>query len=274
MRTLAIGSILRSHVFSGFIAASVFCQLMLSCTPSQKIAYFNNISDTTIRAAAINLDPVIQKNDLLSISVSSLNPEASLIFNAPNVSGNTGASTTITGNTLQTPGGYLVSQEGFIQFPILGNIKAAGLTKTQLTADVTKKLIDNKLLVDPIVNIRFQNFRVTVLGEVAHPTVITVPNEKITLLEALGLAGDLTIFAKRENVMLIREEEGRKIIRRINLNTNELLYSPYYYLKSNDILYAEPNKSKIASTNRSQYWLPALLSGLSLIAVIVTQVIN
>jgi polysaccharide export outer membrane protein len=102
-----------------------------------------------------------------------------------------------------------------------------------------------------------------VLGEVSRPSVVTVPSEKISLLEALGLAGDLTVYARRDNVMVIREENGRRIIKRINLNSADLFSSPYYYLKSNDIVYAEPNKSKVASAGRANTWVPIVFSVLS-----------
>ena len=121
-------------------------------------------------------------------------------------------------------------------------------------------------------SIRFLNFRITVLGEVKNPTVINVPNEKISLLEAIGLAGDLTIYAKRDNVLVIREENGNKIIKRIDLNSDELLSSPFYYLKSNDIVYVEPDKARVASAGRGQQWIPAVLSGLSVIVVIADRV--
>ena len=121
-------------------------------------------------------------------------------------------------------------------------------------------MVEKKLLVDPIVTIRFLNFKVTVLGEVAHPNVITVPSERISLLEAIGLAGDLTIYAQRDNVLVIRDEDGKKITHRLNLNSTELFNSPYYYLKSNDVVYVEPNKSKVASTGRANSGYPLLLA--------------
>jgi polysaccharide export outer membrane protein len=226
------------------------------------------VGDTLLQNPAISLEPIIHKSDLLSISVSSLNPQASIIFNAPNTPAAATGSGNISEGSFQSFAGYLVNQDGEIQFPILGNIKADGLTKKQLSDEITKKLIDNKLLVDPIVTIRFLNFRVTVLGEVARPNVINVPNEKITILEAIGLAGDLTVFAKRDNVLLIREEEGKKLIKRINLNSGKVLESPYYYLKTNDIVYAEPSKSKVASASNTQVWLPSILSALGFVAII------
>ena len=164
--------------------------------------------------------------------------------------------------------GYLVGPEGLIKFPVIGNIPAAGLTKKQLEQEITDSLTQRKLLVDPIINVRFLNFRVTVLGEVARPTTLNVLNERISIMEALGLAGDMTIFAKRDNVLLIREDGNNKIIKRLNLNSTSILTSPYYYLKTNDIVYVEPRSAKIASTSRAQQLLPAILSALALIAVV------
>lgn len=142
--------------------------------------------------------------------------------------------------------------------------------KDQIVASILEK----KLLVDPLVSIRFTNFRVTVLGEVNRPSVVNVPNEKISLLEALGLAGDITIYGKKDNVMVIREENNKKTINRINLNSSDLFNSQFYYLRSNDIVYVEPNKARVASAGRSNQWLPILFSGLSLAAIVADRVIN
>jgi polysaccharide biosynthesis/export protein len=241
--------------------------LIAGCINTRSATYFNDINDATLSSNTPIPASIIQKSDLLSISVSSLNPEASALFNTPNSSGITVAA----GNTVS---GYLVSSDGTIQFPILGSIQAAGFTKDQLKESLTKKLLDKQLLKDPIVSIRFANFRVTVLGEVKNPAVVTVPNEKISLLEAIGLAGDLTIYAKRDNVLIIREEDGNKTIKRLNLNSNELLSSPYYYLKSNDVVYVEPNKARVATAGRSQQWIPVVVSGLSLVIIALDRVIK
>jgi len=239
--------------------------VMGSCTNTRKATYFYGVKDGPITSNTPLPESIIQQNDILTINVSSLNPEASMIFNSPNASG--------TSTAPGAPIGYLVNAEGNIQFPILGNIRAEGLSKSQLKDKIAKALVDKELLLDPIVTIRFANFRVTVLGEVNAPTVVTIPNEKISLLEALGLAGDLTIYAKRSNVMIIREEKDQKIVERVDLNSAELFTSPYYYLRSGDIVYVEPNKTKIASTSRALQWLPVVMSGLSL-ALIAYQTIN
>jgi polysaccharide export outer membrane protein len=242
---------------------------LASCVDTKKATYFNDLASTTINSNTPVPETIIRKNDLLNITVSSLDAQASSVFNAPNL---LPVTTSVGGNEIL---GYLVGNDGTIQFPILGSIKAEGSTKDQLKENIQKKLMDQNLLKGPIVSVRFLNFRVTVLGEVKNPTAINVPSEKISLLEAIGLAGDLTIYAKRDNVLVIREgENGSKEIKRINLNSAELLSSPYYYLKSNDVVYVEPNRSKVASAGRGQQWIPAVLSGLSIIAVIVVGVVN
>jgi len=139
---------------------------------------------------------------------------------------------------------------------------------------ITNQLVEKKLLFDPIVNIRYLNYRVTVLGEVAHPGVINVPDEQITILEAIGQAGDLTIYGKRDNVLLIRMENGTKKIARLNLNSSHIFTSPYYFLKTNDVVYVEPGKTKIIAASPERQFLPTILSGLSLLTLILTRVIK
>src|SRR5665647_374308 len=246
-----------------FLLGFFLISVLSSCLNTRKIAYFNDVKDSTLIASKASLEPIIQKKDILSISVSSLSNEATVIFNSPNLSASAGSSGAQTS-------GYLVSQDGTIKFPLLGNIPAAGLTQKQLEDNITKLLIDKKLLFDPIVTARFLNFRVTVLGEVNHPGVIPVPSEQINILEAIGEAGDLTIFGLRDNVILIRQEGPDKLVKRLNLNSSQILQSPYFYLKSNDVLYVEPGKAKVASTSETRQLLPIIFSGISVIIIILT----
>jgi polysaccharide biosynthesis/export protein len=256
------------NIFFTFLSLLV----LTACVNSRNVAYFKDVEDSVIPTEVKSIEPLIQKNDLLSISVNSLNPEASKIFNSPNESDAQSVNMSV-GRTTSVSG-YLVNSDGFIQFPILGNIKAAGLTKKQLKDEISRNLVNRKLLLDPIINIRYLNYKVTVLGEVSNPTVVNAPNEKISLLEALGLAGDLTIYAKRNNIMVIREEEGKRIVKRINLNSKDFLTSPYYYLQSNDIVYVEPDKAKVASANPVRQWLPLVFSGLTVIVVTIDRLLQ
>jgi len=249
--------------------------LLFSCTNIKKTAYFYGVPSGPIPSNMTVPESIIQKNDILSIVVNDLNPKATEIFNPANPDNNDPSATS--GKDVSR--GYLVDTDGNIYFPLLGNIKAEGLTKNQLKDRIRNLSIEKKILLDPIVNIRFLNFRVTVLGEVGKPTVIPIPNEKISLLEALGLAGDLTIYGNRANVMVIREEvipgkKEQRSIARLNLNSSELFTSPYYYLQSNDIVYVEPNKAKVASTSRASQWLPVIFSGLSLAAIVADRLLS
>jgi polysaccharide export outer membrane protein len=258
-----------------FLLSIFLVGLFTSCANTKKVAYLVNIRDTAVETVMQDLEPVIQKNDILSILVTSVNQEVTQIFNIPNNNAISGANSGITNpGTMHQAVGYLVNQDGFIQFPLLGNVRAAGLTKKAFRENLTNSLISNKLLLDPVVSIRYLNYRITVLGEVGKPSVINVPNEKISLLEALGLAGDITIYGQKNNVLLVREVEGRKISRRIDLNSPDLFNSPYYYLQSNDIIYVEPNKAKISSASTSRQWLPIVISAMTLVVVTIDRLIK
>lgn len=255
-----------------FLSSFLFINIMLcsSCVNTKSVTYFNNITDTTLNTPVAGLEPVIQKGDLLSISVSSVSTEATNMFNTSNVPATSGE---ISSSALSQAVGYLVSQNGTIDFPMLGSLAVAGMTKDDLKNLITKSLEDKKLLFDPIVTVRYLNFHITVLGEVNNPGVVTIPNEQVTILEAIGMAGDLTIYGKRNNVMLLRKEDGKKIVRRLDLNSEKILASPYFYLKSNDVVYVEPNKNKVASVSQSRQLLPIILSGLSFLTIIADRII-
>ena len=246
--------------FSFFIFLLV--AIFSSCSDSRKIAYFNDANDSTSVPSMSTFEPQIQKKDIISIRVTSMNNPADIVYNMANQP--------LSATSLQTAG-YLVGEDGMIQFPDLGSIQAEGLTQKQLSNNIRRMLIDKQLLLDPIVTIRYLNFRVTVLGEVNHPGVITVPSEQISILEALGSAGDLTIYGLRDNVKLIRQVGENRIIKTLDLNSTSLLSSPYFYLKTNDILYVEPAKTKIAATDRTLQLLPIVFSGLSLFTLLLLR---
>lgn len=262
-----------SKSFSFLSAGVVFLLVYTSCTTSNKTAYFNNIPDTTFASTNGGEPILIRKNDILTITISSLNAEASSIFNQGNYSGG-GGSGTVNGSSRNQGMGYLVDNDGYILLPVLGNIKAVGITRKELRENITNTILEKKLLIDPIVDIRYLNYEVTVIGEVGHPTVITVPNEKISLIKALGLAGDLTIYGRRDNILLIREEDGLKKTRHIDLNSSNFITSPYFYLQPNDVVYVEPNKAKAVTGSLSRQLLPSVLSGLSLLVLVITRLRN
>lgn len=257
----------KNYFFIGLIICNL--ALLSSCSNAKSATYFNNISSRSFRTDVEQLEPIIQKNDLLSINVTSVNAEATELFNQKNQDA---AQMTNSAGGSSSVSGYLVDQEGYVNFPVLGKIMAAGRSKKDLRDNITAKLVSEKLLIDPIVDIRYLNYRVSVLGEVKNPSVLTIPNEKISLLEALGQVGDITIYGRRDNVTLIREENGIKRIREIDLTTSEIFNSPYYYLQSNDIIYVQPNRGRIAGASEFKQWIPVILSALSLAVVTVVTI--
>ena len=212
-----------------------------SCASSKKVAYFQNAVDGVVAQSEGLYDAKIMPKDILTITVSTTNPEAATPFNltVSNTLNSTGQMYSGSG-VLQT---YLVDNDGDIDYPVIGTIKVAGLTKNECQELVKSKI--KAFLAEeenPIVTVRMSSYRVTIIGEVRSPGVIPVGTEKMSILEALASAGDLTIYGKRDNVMLIREEaNGQKTIHRLNLNDANIISSPYYYLQQNDIVYVEPN---------------------------------
>lgn len=220
-----------------FLVAAVLMVSMGSCVSNKEIIYLQDEEGINALEAIVKVEPKIQQDDLLSINVSALDAEAALPFNLFEA-GNT--------TSLPKPITYLVNSEGDINFPVLGKIKVEGFTTKEITNHLTEALAI--YIKNPIVNIRLMNFKVTVLGEVKSPGTYPVPNERISILEAIGMAGDLTIQGKRQTVVLVREQNGKRTFVDIDLTSREILNSPYFYLAQNDVLIVEPNKSKINSS--------------------------
>ena len=171
--------------------------------------------------------------------------------------------------------GYLVDKNGEIDFPILGKLQVAGLTRLELTELIKQKLIEEDLIKDPIVTVQFLNFKVSVMGEVSRPGSFTINSDRITLLEALSMAGDLTIYGRRDRVAVIRETDGKRTILFHDLRSSDIFLSPCYYLQQNDIVYVEPNKAKagqreINSNTSMSVWLSAVSILATISSLIVT----
>ncbi|TRZ45027.1 polysaccharide biosynthesis/export family protein [Robertkochia solimangrovi] len=206
-----------------------------SCASREEVVYFQNAREFETIVETHSFEPRLKVDDLLSIYISTSDLEASTPFNLTKGQGV---------NYQEVD--YVVGKNGTIEFPVIGELKMSGLT-----TDEARELIKNELvgyLKDPVVNIRIKNFRVTVLGQVQRPGVYSVPTERVTLLEALGLAGDLDIKAKRNNVLVIRDFNGVKTFTRVDLTSKEFINSPVYYLTQNDVVYVEPNNSAIKTS--------------------------
>lgn len=245
---------------------------LTSCVSNKKIAYFQDIQtvdQAQLENATKFTEPIIQPDDILSINIFTLNPQSGAIVNqaASNTVLGGGANTAV---AAQQVAGFLVDRNGDVELSLIGKIKVMGLTTYQ-----ARELIREKAAVvykEPNVQIRFSNFKVSVLGEVNAPSAYTLPNEKVTILDALSLAGDLTIYGRRENVLIVRDNNGKKEFARLNLNSSEIFNSPYYYLRQNDVVYVEPNKRRVAATNSAQVQtISVLASVLSVIIVAITS---
>ncbi len=243
--------------------------IFTGCTTQKKLAYFNTVTASSAESINAQLkneraDARILTDDRLSITVSALDPNAVAIYNLPFVSfASPGSDQIYASPVLQS---YLVNSQGNINFPVLGEIKLEGLTLTEAGNLIKSKLAEH--VADPIVNIQFVNFRITVLGEVLRPGQFPVTNERVTILDALGLAGDMTAYGRRDNVLLTRNNNGKLEFARINLNSDEVFKSPYFYLQQNDVIYVEPNTVKSISSQD----IPLYLSSLSTLATLVTLI--
>ena len=217
--------------------------LVNSCASTKDIAYFQNKMVNQPEKIDKHAGIVIQPKDMLSIVVSSRNPELVAMFNLPVVSYQAG-SETVAGAGQQRLMGYVVDNNGQIDFPILGILDVAGLTRWELSELIKSKLLKDGLLTDAVVTVEFMNFKVSVIGEVNNPGTFNIEGDKVTVLQAISLARDLTIFGERENVTVIRERDGKRTMYEINLCDVSMFNSPAYYLQQNDVVYVQPSKVK------------------------------
>jgi len=223
-------------VFS-FLMVSVL--ILTSCGSKKEVVYFQNTGNFETLVDKNSFTPKFKVDDLVSIHVSTLNSEASAPFNLFRGSAE--------GGVRPEQVDYLIDKDGEIDFPVIGKVKISGLSADELRALLRQKL--SEYLKDPIINIRLKNFTVTILGEVNRPGTYPVNGERITILEALGLASDLTVKGIRKNVMVIRDFDGTKVYTRIDLTKKEAMSSPVYYLTQNDVVYVEPNQSAITASS-------------------------
>ena len=250
---------MKNFLFTLVLLASLV--LLGGCSGSKEVAYFQNIDSVSLAASRGLYDAKIMPKDELTITVNTIDPTASAPFNL-SVSNSVGTSGQLASGSGSLQG-YLVDNDGNINFPKVGVLHVVGLTKNQCQ-DLIRSKISSYFNVNenPIVTVRMSSYRVTVIGEVGSPKVVPVTTEKINIMEALASCGDLTIYGKRNNVILIREDaKGEKSYHRLNLNDANLLNSPYYYLQQNDMVYVEPNsvKAKNASIGASTtLWLSAV----------------
>lgn len=252
--------------------------LLASCGPVKDITYFQNKVLNQPEKIDKHAGIVIQPNDMISIVVSSRNPELAAMFN---LTGPRGGQELIesdgAGSSNASFISYLVDKEGCIDFPVLGQLKVAGLTRNELSEMIKKRLLKDGLLNDAVVTVDFKNFKVSVMGEVNSPGVYPVTGDRITVLEAISMAGDLTIYGLRENVTVMREINGERIFYNINLCGVDMFKSPAYYLEQNDVVYVEMRQQKAKEStldNRTIRVVSIVTSSASLIVTLINLAVS
>lgn len=247
--------------------------MMYSCVSRKQLTYFRTLSPDNAKEINEQLsalpEPTVKINDALIITVTALDPEAVLPYNLPSVSYATPTSSTEP--TVASYQYYTVDAQGCIDFPVLGKLHVEGLTKSEVIRLVQQKLEGQ--IVDPIVSMRFLNAKVTVLGEVRSPGNYSLNNGRMTLLEALGAAGDITQYGRRDNVLVIRDNRGELEFARVDLSTNDLFASPYFYLQQNDVVVVEPNQARATSNQSMGLWL-SMVGTVASAATVVVSVLS
>lgn len=237
----------------------VFC----SCASKEEIVYYNNISGGNSGTANSKYEAKFEPDDLLMITVTAPDIEASKAFNLPAISVSQNATLAAAPVQYQL---YLVDTNGYIELPVIGAFKIGGLTRTDAMQKL-KTILEGKIG-DPIVNIRITNYKISVSGEVLRPGTYPITSERVTLPDALAMAGDMTIYGKRTNIAVIREIEGVKTINRVDITKADFINSEFYYLSQNDVVYVEPNKTRINSASVG----PNITIGLSALSLVITVV--
>ena len=260
---------MQTPTFFHLVLIALVVLLTASCANGKKIAYFQGLDQITQQADISKNNLNIKPNDMLTISVSAYNMEAALPFNLP-VVGSTGSNMLAAQGAAQMQP-YLVDSDGNIEFPQLGTINVAGVNRQQLAARLKTDI--SAYVKDPIVNVRIVNFQVSVLGEVNRPGTFTIQDEYLSLPKALGLAGDMSIYGLRNNVLVMREENGRKIHAYLDLSDANVVNSPFYYLQQNDVVYVEPNNAQKqgAAYNRNASVYISIASVLISLAILITR---
>jgi polysaccharide export outer membrane protein len=254
------------------LAAAVMA--LVSCNPEtyKKINYLQDVHRDTTMTMKVNNGIIIQPQDQLSIIVTSRDPKMAVPFNLAVSTFYTGSELSSSGGASQRITGYVVNNEGDITFPSLGSIHVAGLNRWELQELIKDKLSEEGLLRDAVVTVEFLNFKVSVLGEVTAPGTYSVTGDKITIFQALALARDLTIYGQRENVQVIREQNGRRHIYTLDLTNSEIFKSQAYYLQQNDVVYVTPSKVRAGQGEINENYFKSGSFWISLASISMTTI--
>jgi polysaccharide export outer membrane protein len=267
--------------YTHLLTLATCAAILNACSAGKHVTYLkdaDNISKYDLEKSAMIYEAKIMPKDVLTIAVNTTVPEAAAPFNLGSSAGSGVISTgavSITGAELQT---YIVDKQGYIDYPVIGKLKVIGLTRVELQELIKSKIYPNYITEIPVVNVRFKNYKISVIGEVNNPGSYTLMNEQCTIFDALATAGDMTIYGRRDNVLLIREDAtGKKNISRINLESASLLSNlDLYYLQQNDVIYVEPNRTKARSAGigATESITISIVSTLVSVATLIFTILN
>ena len=247
--------------------------LLCSCNAQQRVLYLQDVQDGSVVDIPEDYQIRIKPLDQLTVVVNSKNPELAVPFNSSssyNALSGIPTASNFNSSSLQV---LTVDENGMLNLPVIGQIKCKGMTRAELSQVIANKIIEGVLIADPNVNVRFANMTISVLGEVARPGRFEIAKDRITILEALALAGDMTIYGNRENVAVIRERDGKNVVSVLDLRSKDIFDSPVFYLEQNDIVMVSPNKYKAATAEINQnrsFWISLASTAISLATLIVT----
>ena len=266
-------SVLMKRILRLTLVAAV-ATAFVSCNPEtyKKINYLQDIEENTSMSMTVNKGIIIQPQDQLSIIVTSRDPKMAVPFNLSVSTFYTGSELSSSAGASQRITGYIVDNSGDINFPSLGEVHVSGLNRWDLQDLIRDKLSDSGLLKDAVVTVEFLNFKISVLGEVTSPGTYTVTGDKITILQALALARDLTIYGQRENVRVIREQNGQRQIYVLNLTDSDIFSSPAYYLQQNDVVYVTPSKVRAGQGEINENYFKSGSFWISLASISMTTI--
>ena len=240
------------------IIAAILLQFVASCVSRKEIVYFQNLPEEIAQLDSIQSNFKIKPNDILSVTVTAYDPSAVQPFNLVLQS---------RGGILAENQGYLTSADGYINFPVLGKIKAAGYSRAELAEHLTERI--SEYILDPIVTINVLNFKVSILGAVNRPGTYAVQGERLTLPEALSLAGDLSIYGKRDNILVLRENNGKKDYAYLDMRDAKIMGSDYFQLQQNDLIYIEPNNAAIQAAVAN----PGIRTIIAIVSMLTTLIV-
>lgn len=247
--------------------------MLCACNAQRRVLYLQDVESGSEIVLPENYIIRLKPLDQITVVVNSKNPELAMPFNTStsyNALNGTVTNSTANESSLQV---LTVDSKGYIALPVIGKVKVGGLTREEAEAKIEKMIIDGEYIADPKVNVRFANLTVSIIGEVTKPGRYNINKDQLTIFEALALAGDMTIYGNREDVAIIREKDGKSIVTKLDLRSQDIFSSPYFYIEQNDVIIVSPNKYKAATAEINQnrsFWISLTSTAISLATLVIT----